>query len=264
MQECWRRRYASFLHLQLNEVADLHPSFMEHEVLARRELVVGSHICGTDLALSTRNSACLFHHSPNVVQTLPEIPFVGARRFIGGKYSWTQGDLLTRRVEGLGFPSVLLANRSLRYSANPRVKPNIVLHFLGNGLCCGEVIRPIRVGEPLVRHWSLGAFEWEHTLLTREWSSKRGPEQAEILFRLLKPSDQYYLECALHDADDSRIGSTPWYRAATFNAQSRLHAVPSVNISQHLARNTRRFLARKEKSERVLMCSCDVNVSLVA
>ena len=93
MQECWRRRYASFLHLKLNEVADLHPSFMEHEVLARRELVVGSLICGTNLALCTRSSANLFHHSPNVVQTLPMIPYVSARSLIVGKYLWNLGDL---------------------------------------------------------------------------------------------------------------------------------------------------------------------------
>ena len=132
---------------------------MEHEVLARRELLVGSLLCGTDLAFSTRSSASLFHHRPNVVQTLPMIPFDSARCFIVGKYSWNQQDLLTHRVEGLVFFSVLLANRTFRYSANPRVKPNIVLHFQGNGLCCGEVIRLIRVGEPLIRHWSLGAFE---------------------------------------------------------------------------------------------------------
>ena len=146
MQECWRRRYASFLHLKLDEVADLHPRYMKHEALARRELVVGSLLCETDLDFSTRSSTSLFYHSPNVVQTLPMIPFVSARSFIMGKYSWNQGDLLTHRVKGLVFPSVLLAHRTLRYSANPRVKPNIGLHFLGNGLCYGEVIRLIHLG----------------------------------------------------------------------------------------------------------------------
>ena len=131
-QECWRRRYASFLHLNLDEVSEPIPRYMEHEILACRELPVGSMLCGTDLASSPRSSASLLHHSPNIVQTLLVIPYVSARCFIVGKYLWNQRDLLTHRVEGLVFPSVLLANRSFRYSVDPRVEPNIVLHYLGN------------------------------------------------------------------------------------------------------------------------------------
>ena len=66
------------------------------------------------------------------------------------------------------------------------MKPNIVLQFLGNDLTCGEVIRPICVGEPLIHHLSLGSFEWEHTTLTRGWSSMNGRKQAGILFELLR------------------------------------------------------------------------------
>ena len=76
--------------------------------------------------------------------------------------------------------------------------------------------------------------------VTRGWSSMDGPTQSEILFELLKPSYQYYLDCASPDADDSRTDYSAWYRAATFNAQSRLNGVPLVNITQHLAENARR------------------------
>ena len=74
--------------------------------------------------------------------------------------------------------------------------PNLVLHFLWNGLTCGEVIRQIGIGEALLRHWSLGDYRWNHTKLTRWWCYKNGASQARILFDLLKPSDDYYLDCA--------------------------------------------------------------------
>ena len=102
----------------------------------------------------------------------------------------------------------------------------------------------IRVGEPLIRHWSLGAFKWKHTPVTRGWSSMNGSEQAEILFKLLKPADQYNLDCASHYADDSRTNNSQWYRETTFNAQSPLNAVTRVNLAQRLAENVRRSLAR--------------------
>ena len=61
-------------------------------------------------------------------------------------------------LEGLIFPSVLLANTTLRLTVLPhsRALPNIVLHFLGNGLISGEVIRPVHAGEAPLLHWSLG------------------------------------------------------------------------------------------------------------
>ena len=40
IKECWRRRYASFPHLQLDEISELNPHFREHVITARRELPV--------------------------------------------------------------------------------------------------------------------------------------------------------------------------------------------------------------------------------
>ena len=51
---------------------------------------------------------------------------------------------------------------------------NIVLHFLGNALSCGEVIRPIAVGEALIRRWDLGGYQWRHTERTKWWSYNDG------------------------------------------------------------------------------------------
>ena len=109
---------------------------------------------------------------------------------------------------------MLLANRQLRLTVLPpsRSLTNIVLHFLGNGLTCGEVIQPVQTGEPLLRHWSLGTYAWRHTALTRGWSSKDASTQARVLYDLLKPSDGYHLDCASHDVDDSRADRSSWYR----------------------------------------------------
>ena len=113
---------------------------------------------------------------------------------------------MTHSLEGLIFPSVLLANSSHRLSVRPALDPpvNIVLHFLGNGLSCGEVIRPIAVGEALLRHWDLGDYQWRHTERTMWWSYESGANQARVLYDLLKPSDDYYLDCLRHDADYTR------------------------------------------------------------
>ena len=116
MQECWRRRYASFLRLKLDELPGIHPTHRDHELLARRDLVVGSLLCGTDLATCTRSSASLFFHSPNVVQTLPVLPYVSPSSFMRGHYSWNKRELLTNRLEELIFPTVLLSDISLRLS----------------------------------------------------------------------------------------------------------------------------------------------------
>ena len=121
---------------------------------------------------------------------------------------------MTHRLDGLIFPSVLLANRTLRLTVLPPslLLLNIVLHFLVNGLTRVEVIRPVQTDEPLLRHWSLGAYAWRHTALTRGWSSKDSSPQARVLYDLLKPSDGYHLDCASHDVDDSRADRSSWYR----------------------------------------------------
>ena len=74
--ECWRRRYASFLHLKLDELSDINPHIQEHRVTARREIPLGALLCGTDLATCYRGPAALFYHCPNTVQTLPLLPFL--------------------------------------------------------------------------------------------------------------------------------------------------------------------------------------------
>ena len=147
MQECWRRRYASFLHLKLNEVSEIHPLYIEHELVARRDLAVRSILCGTDLASCPRSSATLLHHCPNMVETLPILPYPTVSAFTHGCYSWSTRDLLTHGLEGLIFSSALLATKSHRISVHASIVPNIVLLFLGNGLTCGEVIELIRVGK---------------------------------------------------------------------------------------------------------------------
>ena len=179
---------------------------MEHRCLARRPLPLGALLCGTDLATCERRTASLFYHSPHVVQTLPVLSYTSPSACLRGHYSWSTLDLMTHRLEGLIFPSVLLANRTLCFAELPpsRLLPNIVLPFLVNGLTCGEVIRPVQTGEPLLRHWSLRTYAWRHTALTRGWSSKDASIQARVLYDLLKPSDGYHLDCASHDADDSR------------------------------------------------------------
>ena len=167
--ECWRRRYASFLHLKLDEVSDINPHAQEQRVTARREIPLGALLCGTDPATCYQRAASLFFHFLNTVQTLPVLPYVSSRASLRGHYSWTTIDLLTLCLEGLVFPSVLFANRSLRLSVRPHLDlpVNIVLHFLGNGLSCGKAIRPIARGETLIRHWDLGEYQCRHTERTK-------------------------------------------------------------------------------------------------
>ena len=153
---------------------------------------------------------------------------------------------MTHRLEGLIFPSVLLVNRSRRVTVLPvsRGLPNIVLHFLGNGLTCGEVIRPIHTGEALLQHWSLGDYAWRHTQLTQGWCYKDGASQAGILYDLLKPSDDYYLDGVSHDADDTRADLTQWYCEATFDSEALLAEVCNADIAQ-----------RRKEEKRALPCS---------
>ena len=113
-----------------------------------------------------------------------------------------------------------------------------------------------RKGEALLRHWSLGGFAWRHIRLTRGWSAKDGSTQARIIYDLLKPSNQYHLDCVTHDADYSRPVGSPWYRADTFEALVLLHYALYEDIA--------RF--RSEDRERYLMSACDadVHVNIVA
>ena len=50
IKKCWIRRYASFLHLKLDEVPVIQPRHMEHKAFVRRDLPVVPFLCGKDLA----------------------------------------------------------------------------------------------------------------------------------------------------------------------------------------------------------------------
>ena len=247
-------------------MSDIHPFYQEHGLTARRELAVGSLLCGTDLAASPRSYATLFHDSPNVVQTLPVFPYESHRCFMRGRYSWNARDLLSQRLEGLIFPSVLLSSKALRFYTPPddRDLPNIVLYFLGNGLSCGEVIRTIKVGEVLTRHWSLGPYSWWHNETTEGWASKNARTQARVLFELLKPADPYFLDCLAHDTDGTRTDISSWYNAATFGALSTMNRIVAESVeASRLAQRNHDYAwsaAREEHLERTAMSACDVNV----
>ena len=265
IQECWRRRYASFLHLQLHELSDINPHHQEHKLLARREIPLGALLCGTDLATCYRGPAALYYHSPNSVQTWPSFPCLNISTSICGHYSWNPIDLLTHRLEGLVFPSVLLAPKSFRLYRRPSLdtEVNIVLHFLGNGLSCGEAIRTINKGEELVRHWDLGEYQWRHTERAGWWCNESGAYQARTLYALQKPSNGYYLDCLKHDADDTRPDRIKWYHDATFEAQALLVEACEADIVEMQRRSRKRDRDSLEASERLLMQSYDVNVLLI-
>ena len=68
--------------------------------------------------------------------------------------------LFFTRLEGLISPSTIVAARVHRwripsywYSGR-----NVVLHFLGNGLICGEIVQEVSAGEALTRPFSIDAF----------------------------------------------------------------------------------------------------------
>ena len=65
IQACWNRRHASMLHLELQDLPDIHPRFQNHELIATRPIPTGALLCGTELARFQRGSAALFHHSPS-------------------------------------------------------------------------------------------------------------------------------------------------------------------------------------------------------
>ena len=146
IKECSHRRYVSFLHLQVDEVPEIHPLYQSHTLVALRDLPVGALLCGTELGSFDRGSAYLYHNSPNVALSLP---FPNrAKLDWRGHYSWNNLELLSYRLEGLIFPSVLLAAKAHCWRTPSHWYPNanIVLHFMGNGLTCGEVITEIAAG----------------------------------------------------------------------------------------------------------------------
>ena len=132
--------------------------FQNHEIVDRPVLPLEALFCGSELAVCQRGSASLFHHSANLARTVPLLS--SANPYLRGHYSWNNLDLMTYRLEGLIFPSILLVTKTHRWTVPPhgRTRPNVVLHFLGNGLTCGEIIRPVRAGEVLQRHWSTRAY----------------------------------------------------------------------------------------------------------
>ena len=149
---------------------------------------------------------------------------------------------------------------------------NIVLHFLGIWLSCGEAIRTIAKGEALIRHWDLGDYQWRHTERASWWSYESGANQARILYDLQKPSDEYYLDCLRHDADDTRPDRTQWYREDTFRAQALLVEACEADRVESRRRNGKRYRdcleaserrLYQEEAERLLMQSSDVNVLLI-
>ena len=81
-----------------------------------------------------------------------------------------------------------------------------------------------------------------------------------MLYDLLRPSDQYHLDCASHDADDSRQEGSPWYRVDSFEALVLLYGAYYADMDQFRPENRNRYLAREEERERNLMSACDVNV----
>ena len=127
-------------------------------------------------------------------------------------FSWNTLELLYYRLEGLIFPSVLLAAKAHRWRTpfHWYSSANIVLHFLANGTSCGEVITDIAAGEELVRHFGTGAFTWSNTYATRGWITKTAEEQAEILFGDLVECEEYFADCASHDENESRGDRATW------------------------------------------------------
>ena len=253
IQECWRRKYASILHVKVDELSELHPLYQRHRLIALRDLPVGALLCGTELAAFARGSAYLFHNSPNVVRAL--LFNNSSNTSWRGHFSWNTLELLSYRLEGVIFSSVLLSEKTHRWrtTSNWYPSPNIVLHFLGNGLTCGEVIQEISAGEALVRHFSTGVFTWDRSWRTRGWISKSSEEQATILFEEEEECDEYFADCASHDEDDSRAELVKWYREDTFNRLAKLCAAEIAQEEQAVKD------AEAEEAELLRMRACDVN-----
>ena len=74
---------------------------------------------------------------------------------------------------------------------------------------------------------------------------------------MLKPSNQYHLDWASHDADDSRPEGFPWYRTNAFEALVLMHAAIYADIARFCEENRIRYLALKEERELDLTSVCD-------
>ena len=83
-----------------------------------------------------------------------------------------------------------------------------------------------------------------------------------MLHGLLKPSDGYHLDCASHDADDSRADRSSWYCEETFAALALLKEVFYADIVQAREDGMNICIARDEEQERTLVCMCNINVNL--
>ena len=114
---------------------------------------------------------------------------------------------------------MLLAAQAHRWRTHSHWYPsvNIVLHFLRNGLTCGEVITDIAAGEDRVRHFGTRAFAWSNTWVTREWITKSAEKQAALLFEDLVKCDKYFADCTSHDEIESRLDRAIWYREEIFD-----------------------------------------------
>ena len=108
-----------FLHLQVDEVPEIHPVYQTHTLVALRDLPIGALLCGTELDSFDRGSAYVYHQSPNVALSLPFSN--GANPEWRGHYSRSTLELLSYRLEGLIFPSVLLAAKAHRWRTRIQV-----------------------------------------------------------------------------------------------------------------------------------------------
>ena len=244
------------LHLQLQDLPDIHPRFQNHELIATRSIPTGALLCGTELARFQRGSAALFHHSPNVGRALTIDPLSNPHQ--RGYYSWNNLDLLALRVEDCIFPSVLLATRSHRFTipGRPVLYPNIVLHFLGDGLTCGEALCPIAAGDVICCHWRFGAFHSKQAELTRGWINMHPHDQADILMNTVDDCSGYFFNCAFHDEDEYRPDQAIWYKEETFVCVGKLIG---AQIEEE-----KRLCAEEdaEWDEYLKMCTEDVNVAM--
>ena len=117
---------------------------------------------------------------------------------------------MTYRLEGSTFPSILTKTHIWIVPPHWRTRPNVVLHFLGNGLTWGEVIKPVREGEVLKRHWRMGTYTWDLAHVTQGWLTKHAPAQARILCDLLDDCDDSFADFTIHDENEYRADRSTW------------------------------------------------------
>ena len=129
-----------------------------------------------------------------------------------------------------------------------------MLHFLGNGLSCGEVISEIAAGEELVRHFDTGAFAWSNTYVTRGWITKTAEEKAEILFGDLVECDEYFADCTSHDETESPADCVTWFREDTFDC------LVGLWVRSDKEEDLRQLEIDAQYRELFCMRACDINV----